>query len=269
MKKRGQSLMLKPRSGRPVRAPAPNKYQVQIPCHLRPALVSDLPAITEIYNHEILNGYKVMDIDPIKPMDFLNIYDKCVMMGMPFAVAVKGPFVPSKYTESEIIGFALVVAATPGIAGSFNTKAFTGGNIQVMVKPEYRRKKVGGALLDLIMSNATPLYSTRGGYKFVNPNGDQRLFGNAGHMRQWYYLDMQVLVLSLGKKEETQRGEEYQWLLDWLEMKFDMGLFYYEDKLFFDERGKRWLSRMSFRHICRSRDGPLPTRQPLKYVGFI
>jgi GNAT superfamily N-acetyltransferase len=242
----------------PVRQRAPNPHQVRVSCHLRPAIQYDMEAVAAIYNHEVVNSYKAVDTELVKAQEFRDIYSKCETENMPFAVAVEGPYVIGATSRPHIIGFALVTAVAPGIAGAYKTQSCPGGKLLVIVKPEYRRKKLGAALIDLIFDSCSGGHASRRGYQFVNPSQDQRLVGYVGNPRQWFYIDMQVMVRSLGNKKETEEGEEYKWILEWLEVKFALLLVNHEKRFFYDPRSQIWVDRLTFRHVCRAREGPIP-----------
>ena len=217
-----------------------------------------MEAVTAIYNHEVIYSYKVMDTEMVKTQEFCDIYSKCETQNMPFAVAVEGPYVIGATTQPHVIGFALITAVAPGIAGSYKTQSCPGGKLLVIVKPEYRRKKLGAALIDLIFDSCSGGHASRRGYQFVNPSQDQRLIGYVGNPRQWFYIDMEVMVLSRGRKNETEEGEEYKWILEWLEVKFALLLVNHEKRFYYEPRSEKWVDRLTFRHVCRARDGAIP-----------
>ncbi|RYC64759.1 hypothetical protein CHU98_g1448 [Xylaria longipes] len=236
----------------PVVAERPNPNQVQIPCHLRPATESDIQIITAIYNREISDGYKVMDTKPISPDDFHTIYSQCMAEKMPFVVAVEGYHGMIDTPQQSIIGVALITTVSRGISGSYETLCSRGGKLVVIVKPEYRRKKVGTALIDLVMTNCTGWYIPKGGYQFVNSTNDwiSNEFGR--NPRKWWYLEMEVMILSGVNEEKTRDGEEFKWIWNFLEAKFDMILKHYDEKCLYQPRQMNWLDKLTFRRICRT-----------------
>ncbi|TGJ80338.1 hypothetical protein E0Z10_g8424 [Xylaria hypoxylon] len=231
-----------------VEAP-PNLNEVQIPCHLRPAVESDMEAITAIYNQEILDGYKVMDTNPVRQEDFCRIYGQCLAERMPFVVAVEGWY-GADTPHQGVIGFALVTAVSRGIAGSYETLSRCGGKLLVIVKPECRRKKVGTALIDILMTNCTGWYMSKGGYQFVNFTHGwiSKEFGS--NSRKWWYLEMDVMIRSDEDEEKTRKGEEFQWIWNFLEAKFDLLLKHYDTKCFCSPF-EVWLDKLTFRRACK------------------
>ncbi|KAI0550190.1 hypothetical protein F4679DRAFT_594834 [Xylaria curta] len=226
-----------------------NLNEVQIPCHLRPATESDIQLIAAIYNREVSEGYKAMDTKPIKPNDFHTVYNRCQIERMPFVVAVEGYH---GVTDQKIIGFALVTELSHGIAGSLETLSSRGGKLLVIVEPEYRQKKVGTALIDLIMTNCTGWYNSKCGCQFVNYTHDwiSNEFGR--NPRRWWYLEMEVMILSGVNEETTRKGEEFQWIWNFLEAKFDMMLKHYDEKCCYEPRQMKWLDKLTFRRVCRT-----------------
>ncbi|KAF2970256.1 hypothetical protein GQX73_g3255 [Xylaria multiplex] len=214
----------------------PNLNEVQIPCHLRPAVESDMEAITAIYNQEIANGYKVMDTKPVRQDDFQSIYNQCLTEKMPFIVAVKGWYGEIDISQ-EIIGFSLVTAVSRGIAGSYETLSRCGGKLLVIVKPECRRKKIGTALIDILVTNCTGWYISKGGYRFENYTHNWISTGFGSSPRKWWYLEMDVMIRSGEDEEKTRKGNEFQWIWNFLEAKFDLILKHYDEKCFCDPFG--------------------------------
>ncbi|KAI1757841.1 hypothetical protein F4782DRAFT_546928 [Xylaria castorea] len=237
---------------RPLVAEHPNPNEVQIPCHLRPATEPDIQFIAAIYNREVLDGYKVMDTKPIRSDDFHTIYNRCQAERMPFVVAVEGYHGVIDMPPQRIIGVALVTEVSRGISGSHETLSSRGGKLLVIVEPEYRRKKVGTALIDLIMTNCTGWYISKGGYQFMNYSNDwiSNEFGSSP--RKWWYLEMEVMILSGVSEEKNRNGEEFQWIWNFLEAKFDMILKHYDEKCFYEPRKLNWLDKLTFRRICRT-----------------
>ncbi|KAI0428597.1 hypothetical protein F5Y09DRAFT_357652 [Xylaria sp. FL1042] len=231
----------------------PNPNEVQIPCHLRPAVESDMEAIAAIYNQEIVEGYKVMDTKPVKQADFQGIYKQSLAEKMPFIVAVEGWYNSMDTADQEVIGFALVTPVRRGIAGSYETLSRCGGKLLVIVKPECRRKRIGTALMDIIITNCTGWHMPKGGYQFVNFTHDwiSKEFGSSS--RIWWYLEMEVMVLSAENEKRTREGKEFQWIWNFLESKFNLFLKHYDEKCFYRPHGGYWLDKLTFRRDCCTR----------------
>ncbi|KAI1631314.1 hypothetical protein F4809DRAFT_177739 [Biscogniauxia mediterranea] len=196
----------------------PDPDEVLVPCHLRPVEESDIEGVAEIYNNEVKNGYKVMDVNPVSVEDFRELFLTCVHEKSPFSVAVQGWHQPHTNHKPRILGFALVDAVSRGITGSYFTRSRLGGRITVIVHPDFRRKRIGSALIDSILSSCSRIYFPKRGYPFRNPHGDRRLMRPEYHPeRQWHYLEMDVIIRSGENEEETRKGEEFQWIWNYLE----------------------------------------------------
>ncbi|KAI1426017.1 hypothetical protein F5Y12DRAFT_794953 [Xylaria sp. FL1777] len=231
----------------------PNLDEVQTPCHLRPAVDLDIEAIAAIYNQEVADGYNAMDITPVGQEDFRGIYNQSLTEKMPFIVAVKGWYGAIDATHQEVIGFALITPVSRGIVGSYDTLSKCGGKLLVIVKPECRRKKIGTALMDIIITNCTGWHIPKGGYQFVNLTHDwiSKEFGS--NPRKWWYLEMEVMIRSAEDEEKAREGDEFQWIWNFLEAKFNLLLKHYDEKCFYQPHKMYWLDKLTFRRDCRTR----------------
>lgn len=236
-----------------VAEPLPNPNEVQTPCHLRPATESDMAAITAIYNQEIVDGHTVMDTKLVGENCFRRIYDQSLAEKMPFIVAVEGWYGTISTTPQRVIGFSLVTAVSRGIAGSYDTLSRRGGKLLVIVRPEFRRRKVGTALIDIIVTNCTGWHISKGGYQFVNFTHDwiSTEFGRSP--RKWWYLELDVMIRSAESEEKARNGEEFQWIWNFLEGTFNLFLQHYDEKCFYQDQKMQWLDKLTFRRDCRTR----------------
>ncbi|KAI1826130.1 hypothetical protein F4861DRAFT_498179 [Xylaria intraflava] len=230
----------------------PTRYNgVKIPCHLRPVRKSDIAAVQAIYNQEIREGYKVVNTEPVNIAAFQAIYSQCQAKGMPFVVAIKGQ-AKGAGPHQEVIGFALITALERGIDGSYETLSSHGGKLLVIVKPEYRRKKIGTALMDAAMRCFSGHYSWKDGYEFVHPTdyNESLLYEGDGPKKLWY-IDAHVMILSDTNEAKTREGEEFRWIWNFLELKFVLLLSSYDEKCCYDPRHNIWLDKLTFRHRCQ------------------
>ncbi|KAI1180371.1 hypothetical protein F4777DRAFT_574132 [Nemania sp. FL0916] len=228
----------------------PNPNNIQIPCHIRPAVESDIEAITAIYNQEVDSGYGVIDIYPIKCNDMLNLYRRCQAGHMPCVVAVDGLHGATDGSCQGVIGFSMVSPVSRGIGGSFDTLSRCGGKLLAVVKPEYRRKKIGSALIDLLMTNCTGWYISKQGYQFVNSTHDWISTEYGSNQRKFWYLESEVMIRSRANKDATRKGEEFQWISNFLEVKFDLLLKNHDETCLYDPQQQIWLDRLIFRRPC-------------------
>ncbi|KAJ3580015.1 hypothetical protein NPX13_g548 [Xylaria arbuscula] len=235
--------------------PLPNPNEVQIPCYLRPAIESDMDDIEAIYNQEVMDGYRMMDTKPVEKDDFRRLYAQSLAEKMPFIVAVEGWYgtIDIEHQRQRVIGFSLVTAVNRGITGSYDTLSRRGGKLLVVVRPEYRRKKVGTALIDIAITNCTGWYISKCGYQFVNFTHDwiSNEFGRSP--RKWFYLELDAMIRSAKTEEQARNGEEFRWIENFLEAKFNFLLKHYDEKCFYKEQKMQWLDKLTFRRDCRTR----------------
>ena len=230
--------------------------QVQADCYLRPATDDDMEGVAAIYNAEVAVSYKVRDTQPVSIEQFHGLLRVCRLQNQPFIVAVEGrPNSGPDTPRGRILGVCLVDALQRGIFGSYATSTRPCGIITVIVHPEWRRKKIGTALIDVIISCCSTQYLCKGGYQWVCDPNDVTHTEPAYNARKWATLQMDVLVRSGKTKKDVQESEEYQWTLDFLEAKFNLHFVKHDQYVGrtphritgFDP----WLDRLIFEHRCR------------------
>ncbi|RYP60981.1 hypothetical protein DL771_010294 [Monosporascus sp. 5C6A] len=237
-----------------------NPDEVQVDCHIRPATEKDMEGVAAIYNREVNNSYKVVDTQPVTVAKFHELLRGCKAQSQPFVVAVADwHFADMENSENSIIGFCLVDALERGISGSYNTSTKPCGKIIVVVHPDWRRKKLGTALIDVIMSSCSTRYTSRQGYQWVNTPDDEVHVRPSYNKRRWHTLQIEVLVKSGKSKGDVQRGEEYRWIFEFLEAKFALLLTKHDEKLYYHPSQalglNHWLDRLTFEHRCRDWNG--------------
>ncbi|KAI0016919.1 hypothetical protein F4780DRAFT_631356 [Xylariomycetidae sp. FL0641] len=240
-----------------VRAPSPAPpcpWEVQIPCHLRPAAKADVRAVAEIYNHEVENGYRLVDAEPVPDERFLEILGFCRQAHMPFLVAVDGWYrhgdaIPGR----KVIGFAMVDVGHRGIGGSRATHGTATGKLTAIVHPDFRHKKIGTALFDVVMSTCSPKYNTKQGYQFINLSNDPTYRRPPFNSRSWHSLELDVNIRSEKTLRETKAAAEFNWIWNWLEERFILLLVHHNERALYDNRDNRgvFLDKLTFRHMCR------------------
>ncbi|RGP75537.1 acyl- n-acyltransferase [Fusarium sporotrichioides] len=145
-------------------------------CTLRPVGVQDFQAIADIINLERQQGQSSQVYLPKVDRNVIGtLYNACLHKHRPFIVAIPSPGrIPdrtnwSKAEEEEyqeflkfkksretsqptVLGFAVITDVHQGfLEGTFRGSRFS-GNIKVIVHPQHRKKLVGTALLDKILS---------------------------------------------------------------------------------------------------------------------
>ncbi|RYO85864.1 hypothetical protein DL762_005011 [Monosporascus cannonballus] len=233
-----------------------NPDTVQVDCHLRPATEKDMEGVAAIYNREVNNSYKVVDTQPVTVAKFHELLRSCKAHSQPFVVAVADwHYADMENCENSIIGFCLVDALERGISGSYNTSTKPCGKIIVVVHPDWRQKKLGTALIDVIMASCSTRYTSREGYQWVGTPDDEVHVRPPYNKRRWHMLQVEVLVKSEKSKEDVQRREEYKWILEFLETKFALLLTRHDEKLYYHPSQalglNHWLDRLTFEHRCR------------------
>ncbi|KAI1646128.1 uncharacterized protein F4817DRAFT_359547 [Daldinia loculata] len=231
-----------------------NPREIRVPCHLRPARRDDMMQVAALYNEEMDASYKLPDKRQVGHHKWFNIYDGCCTENMPFFVAVDGWYNAAAENNGPVIAFAVMDVAVRGIFGSYKTYAMPCGKLTVVVHPDYRRQNVCSALLDAVFTCCSTYYSSREGYVFVNKDQDRRYMTPNHNVRQWSYIDIEVVVPSGSSKKEVEQNERFKWVATYLSKYFDMSIVYHDEKLFRDDRYKNlWLDRITFRHQCRPR----------------
>ncbi|RYO83342.1 hypothetical protein DL764_009468 [Monosporascus ibericus] len=237
-----------------------NPDEVQVDCHIRPATEQDMEGVAAVYNREVNNSYKVVDTQPVTVAKFHELLRGCKAQSQPFVVAVADwHFAGMEKSENSIIGFCLVDALERGISGSHNTSTKPCGKILVVVHPDWRQKKLGTALIDVVMASCSTRYTSRQGYQWVSTPDDQVHVRPSYNKRRWHMLQIEILVRSGKSKEDVQRGEEYKWILEFLEVKFALLLTKHDEKLYYHPSQalglNHWLDRLTFEHRCRDWNG--------------
>ncbi|KAG8665565.1 hypothetical protein FPOAC1_010364 [Fusarium poae] len=145
-------------------------------CTLRPAEDQDFQAIADIINLEREQGQNSQVYLPkIDRSTIGNLYNTCLQKHRPFIVAIPAPGrIPdrSKWSKAEqeeyreflkfkqsrgtskptVLGFAVINDVHQGFLDSIFRGSRFSGNITVIVHPQHRKKLVGTALLDKILS---------------------------------------------------------------------------------------------------------------------
>lgn len=234
---------------------------VKIPCHLRPAVKSDVRSVTKIYNQEVRTSHRTVDSHEVSEASFTKIFDNCKQSNAPFLVAVKGWLQSSSGVSPDtIIGFAYVEVLATGIGNSWDTCAATCGRVKLIVHPDYRKNRVGTAMLDVIVSSCSQRHQPYQGYQFINLEDDRRFVRPIDNIGRWYKLYIEVFIkseLHSSEKPAIERVKEHDewWFCESLETRFCTLLVDHREKLYRhtsdDEKGTYWLDRLTLQHECR------------------
>lgn len=148
----------------------PHTY-LKITCFLRPVEERDLPQILEIYNWEVAHGMQALDTRALQPSNIVRLFKQCEQSRTPMIVMVAGhASAPTQkkvaqdqqqqrsnqrsvVTRDKVIGFSYVSIMDTGLDGDVhhNVDRFL-GQVHIYVANEHRRKGVGRALLQKMLT---------------------------------------------------------------------------------------------------------------------
>jgi GNAT superfamily N-acetyltransferase len=177
---------------------------------------------------------------------------------------------PRGQRRGEILGFAFLSVWEPGLGSGIGSGLGTSratAKINVYVHPDYRKKKVGFSLLDMLLTTVSDRYSSQSGYDFVDPDNSPVYKGPGSHERQYYRLYFHYLVkhkqLAEGNKKLEQEQKTYDDDLVWIRKMLDEQLGFTELVRF--EAVHRsakcrdgpvyWLDQVVFEHACHFAPG--------------
>lgn len=261
--------------------PEYHHYVPRIPCFLRPAEKYDMESVRLIYNWEVEHGLQALDSQPLLVEDFEKILSTSQQLGMPFIVAARGsakdlgltngnlvfstfhqvPF-NEKDKRGEVLGFAFLSVWQPGLAGSGIGSSRATAKINVFVHPDYRRKKIGFSLLDMLLTAVSDRFSSQSGYDFIDADDSPVYKNTPSRERQYFHLYVSFLVKHKhrtdGNKQLENEQKTYDNDLAWVKPLL-------EDRLNFTEvarfeavhrspKGRGgpacWLDEVVFEHTC-------------------
>ena len=107
--------------------------------HIRPAAVTDLPAITAIYRHAVLHGTATFELDPPSLAEMTKRYEALAAAGFPYLVAIM---------EDVVVGYAYAGPYRPRPAYRFTVEN------SVYLDPAAQGRRIGTRLMqDLIAAS--------------------------------------------------------------------------------------------------------------------
>jgi L-amino acid N-acyltransferase YncA len=125
---------------------------------IRPTIVADLPAITEIYAHAVRHGTATFELIPPDLTEMTRRFGVLMEGGFPYLVAA---------LEGRVIGYAYAGAYRPRPAYRFTVEN------SVYLEPAIHRRGIGLQLLERLIAEC----ETRGYRQMIAVIGDS---GNAG-----------------------------------------------------------------------------------------
>ncbi|MES2879504.1 MAG: N-acetyltransferase family protein [Pseudomonadota bacterium] len=128
---------------------------------IRPSQPEDIPAITAIYTHHVLNGTGTFEIEPPSQEDMANRRADVLSKGLPYLVVAEG---------DKVLGFAYCNWFKPRPAYRFSAED------SIYLAPEAHGQGLGRSLLTELMAQAEKV----GVRKFIAVIGDSANAGSIG-----------------------------------------------------------------------------------------
>jgi L-amino acid N-acyltransferase YncA len=192
----------------------PNTPKIDI--YLRPAQMKDIPGITSIYNHYVLNSIIPEDQSAVSDQDMQTVLKDAQAQGLPFIVAVKGRVPPCGSIKSaeKVLGFAYVEFYNYSLAGTVKGASRFTGVIQLYVEPNHTRKGVGRSLMDRILVCSSSTHASKEGYDWINPNAREgEVYCQQGGAHKFHQLFIHRAI-------EVRGDSDHEWFKQWLHNKF-------------------------------------------------
>ena len=261
--------------------PEPNPYAPKIPCHMRPAMTADMEEVREIYNMEVENGLQAGDTEPLSLQDFQKIFETTRELKMPFVVVISGEYQDAAKSKApsaqrpkhgnqrpqgpppRVLAFGYLSVWEPGLAGSVTGRSRMTARAHVYVHPEHRKKKLGHACLDKLMSTVSYRYSARLACEFIDPTDNPVYKYPRHHDRKYYsvYLHYYVktktppgsgAIDTVNKKDQDKE-------LEWADSYLKEFRFWQKARFEACHRTKPsqlpqpfWLDAVVFEHVCQT-----------------
>jgi L-amino acid N-acyltransferase YncA len=264
-----------------IERPQFHRFVPKIPSFLRPAEKCDMEAVRAIYNWEVENGVQALDSQPLSVEDFEKILAISQQLGMPFIVAVRGsardlgltrgnlsfsvfqqvPFYEQD-KRGEVLGFAFLSVWQPGLRGNPTGSSRATAKANVFVHPDYRRKKIGFSLLDMLLTTVSDCFSSETAYDFIDPDNSQVFRKASDGKRQVFkvYLSYRIRhkLRTDGNKQLEDEQKTYDDDLVWVKKILEDGLNFSElvryEAVHRSPKGREgpvcWFDEVVFEHTC-------------------
>jgi L-amino acid N-acyltransferase YncA len=128
---------------------------------IRPTVLADLPAITEIYAHEVLVGTATFELVPPDLAEMTRRFQALIDAGFPYFVAV---------LDGGVAGYAYAAAYRPRPAYRFTVEN------SVYLRPAIHRRGIGRQLLQRLIAEC----ETRGFRQMIAVIGDSANAASVG-----------------------------------------------------------------------------------------
>lgn len=209
-------------------------------CGIRPATPADFEALAQIINSDMEEEYpSIFETVAITASHVHKLYEECKVSRRPFIVATELPksaktfMDPAKWPSMEayqefcteyeeflktqqaempvsakVLGFAVATEATIGFLSTASAATRYACRLQVVVHPQYRRQKVGTALLDKILSVVYPYHRSLIDYEWKcdEPEGTYET-PTRNNVRQYNKIYMETYVEHKGLQDVSWKAE--------------------------------------------------------------
>ncbi|EAQ91446.1 hypothetical protein CHGG_03381 [Chaetomium globosum CBS 148.51] len=255
-----------------IERPEFHRFVPRIPSFLRPAEKYDMEAVRAIYNWEVEHGIQALDSQPVTVEEFEKILATTQQLGLPFLVAVRGsarnlgmtncntsfsvfkqvPFNGEK--RGEILGFAFLSVWQPGLGGTALGSSRATGKINVFVHPEYKRKKIGFSLLDMLLTTVSDCFSSEAAYDFIDADNSPVYKKTRDRKRHFkVYLSYRIPHKS-GWDEKAANPDDLVWVKKLVQDNLNFTELVRFEAVHRTPKGRKdpvcWLDEVVFEHTC-------------------
>ena len=188
--------------------PAVNPQTPKANFYLRPVEFGDVFELLEVVNIFIQQSTLTVDVSPLDADKIRERIETAKREMLPFIVAAERRSARSRDRSSQkILGYAL---ATDTV-GDRTAARFT-AELELYVRPEYKRRGIGKCLMDKLLEVCDPTYNPLGGYFFDSSWEDRPGYRPGGRRR----LARLMFIISCPNDERPQ----YKWLHEWLQREY-------------------------------------------------